>query len=404
MNVYSRQHPAKVFVFLGEGFGAARWQSAWNAGTIPGICDRLPYGYFHAANELWSVTYSEDHKDSPALGLLRKGIRKLLGFDMIHAWFNREQLSRSDVIWTHTEREYLAVLCLWRLLRPKTRPKLIAQSVWLFDRWRGFSVMRRQLYRRLMRDADILTVLSPDNLSEAQRLFPGKRCELVRFGIDCADLRPPGRGRLHRPLRILSLGTDMHRDWDTFLEAIREWQGVEVRIASKTIKKGQSWPSNALIVQPETAQTVRDLYHWADFVVVTLKHNLHASGITVIAEAVSFGLPVICTDTGGLRAYFNEREIAYVAPDNAQAVRNKIEELAVDHDQRFELTVRAQQKMRLELTSHAYAVRHRALSESLLRLSGDNLAEQGSPAENDSLRSLSQLRCNAPRLARPDRF
>jgi glycosyltransferase involved in cell wall biosynthesis len=403
MNVYSRQHSAKAFVFLGEGFGAARWQSAWNAGTIPGICDRLPYGYFHAANELWSITYSEDHQDSPALRLLRKGIRKLLGFDMIHAWFNREQLSRSDVVWTHTEREYLAVLCLWLLLRPKTRPKLIAQSVWLFDRWREFSVVRRQFYRRLMRDADILTVLSPDNLSEAQRLFPEKRCELVRFGIDCADLRPAGRRRrLHRPLRILSLGTDMHRDWDTFLEAIREWRGAEVRIASKTIRKGRSWPSNALIVQPETAHAVRDLYNWADFVVVTLKHNLHASGITVIAEAVAFGLPVICTDTGGLRAYFNEREIAYVAPDNAQAVRNKIEELAVDHDQRFELTVRAQQKMRLELTSRAYALRHRALSESLLRLSAES-PKQGSSADNGSLRSLSQP-CSHARLARPDHF
>jgi len=379
MNVNSPGHPVQVFVFLGEGFGAARWQNAWKTGGVPGICDRLPYGYFHAANELWSISYSEDHTDSRLLRLFRRVLRKMLGFDMIQAWYNRAQLYRSDVVWTHTEREYLAALCLWRICPPKARPKLIAQSVWLFDRWRGFSAVRRWFYRSLMRDADIITSLSPDNLREAQKLLPEKRCELMRFGIDCVDPRPANRRELHRPLRILSLGTDMHRDWHTFIAAIRDLPYAEVRIASKTIRKGRAWPSNALIVQPDTAPAVRDLYNWADFVVVTLKPNLHASGITVIAEAVSFGVPVICTDTGGLRAYFSEREIAYVAPDDPPAVRNKIEELAADHDLRFELTVRAQQKVRHELTSRAYAIRHRELSESLLRIS------EGVPHENDLL-------------------
>ena len=87
--------PARVFVFLGEGFGASRWRSQWKSGKVPGICDQLPYGYFHAANESWSVTYSEDREESPPFQLLRRTLRKVLGFDLIHAWHNREALSTS---------------------------------------------------------------------------------------------------------------------------------------------------------------------------------------------------------------------------------------------------------------------------------------------------------------------
>jgi hypothetical protein len=54
------QSYTQVFVFLGEGFGATRWRRAWEAGGVPGFCDRLPYGYFYAGDESWKITYSED--------------------------------------------------------------------------------------------------------------------------------------------------------------------------------------------------------------------------------------------------------------------------------------------------------------------------------------------------------
>ena len=357
-----------VFVFLGEGFGASWWQNAWKAGKIPGINERLPYGYFHAANESWSLTHSEDREESAPRRLLRRMIRKILGFDLIHAWNHREQLSDCDIVWTHTEREHLAVLCLWMLRPARNRPKLIAQSVWLFDRWSEFSPLRRWFFRRLMLRADLLTTLSPENLKEAQRLFPEKRCELVRIGIDAERLRPVVRKQVHRPIRILSLGTDMHRDWDTLIEAVGGWMGAEVRIASRTMERRREWPDNIGIVKPKTAREVTDLYDWADFVVLTLKTNLHASGITVIAEAILSGVPVICTDTGGLRAYFGEKEVSYVPLRDAHAVRSKIEELAANDDLRFDLTFRAQQRIvRDDLTSRGYATHYRRLSESLLR-------------------------------------
>jgi glycosyltransferase involved in cell wall biosynthesis len=356
----------KVFVFLAEGFGATRWRNASRSGGVPGVNDILPYGYYHAATEAWSITHSEDGPDFWLRRLVQRALRKILGFDLIHAWHNREQLTRADIVWTHTEREYLAALSLWGLRGLRPRPMLLAQTVWLFDRWHNFSVMRREFYRRLIRQADLLTTLSSENLSVARRLFPEKRCELVRFGLDISNVKVAQLRRFHTPIRIASLGTDIHRDWGTLIDALGDWHRVETRVAGLP-NKHRPASLNLMVAKAKTAQAVTELYEWADLVVIALKPNLHASGITVILEAVGFGLPVICTDTGGLRTYFSDEEIGYVEPRNPKAIREKVEEFAADDEIRYRRIARAQRKvLHGELTSRAYALRHRQLSESLL--------------------------------------
>ncbi len=62
------------------------------------------------------------------------------------------------------------------------------------------------------------------------------------------------------------------------------------------------------------------MFDWADLVVVPLKPNLHASGITVIEEAVILGLPVICSHAGGLEAYFSAEEVFYVEGGGSRAI------------------------------------------------------------------------------------
>jgi len=298
---------------------------------------------------------------------MQRGLRRLLGFDFVHAWRNREGLWRSDVVWTHTEREYLAALTLWLCKPWRRRPKLIAQTIWLFDRWPTLSALRRAIYLRLMRRADLLTTLSPENLRVARRLFPDKRCELVRFGVEASALRPVSRLEFHDPIRIVSLGTDFHRDWDTLVEALGGWKPVSVRIAGLPKPNRRIWPDNLAIVRPKTAKAIYDLYKWADLVVIPLKPNLHASGITVLFEAVASGVPAICTDSGGLRAYFSDQEVGYVAPGNPSALRAKILEFAADSSNCHQLAVRAQHRILTEnLTARAYAMRHRELSQTLL--------------------------------------
>ena len=102
-------------------------------------------------------------------------------------------------------------------------------------------------------------------------------------------------------------------------------------------------------------------------VVVPLKRNLHASGLSVILEATLSGLPVIATDTGGLRAYLSNQEVQYVPVGDAMAIRRAVSELAHDDERRLRLAALAQRRI-VEggLTSETYALRHRRLSEELL--------------------------------------
>jgi len=371
----------RVFVFLGHGFGASQWEERWHKGNLPGRNERLPYGYFHAASLGCEVIYSEDRKENAPVRLARRVLRRLAGFDLIHAWRNRQGLQQVDVVWTYTEREHLAALLLWRLLRKRSRPPLIAQSVWLFDRWPRLTQVRRRFYEWLLKDAEMLAVQSPDGVVRARQSCPKSRVEWLPFGTSCNEAASPESRSIHSPLRIASLGNDVDRDWPTFLEAIADFPS-QVRIASARLKpRAFEIPSHVLIERPRTADAINRLYEWADIVVVPLRHNLHASGITTICEAVMAGIPVICSDAGGLRGYFNDGEIRYVPPNDPVEMRHALEQMAASVDAgRFEMVKRAQRRIQTGgFTSAAFAARNYQWSKSMIRESSDKACKDTSP-------------------------
>ena len=327
----------------------------------------FPYGYHHAQRDGWSVICSQDTAESILIKLLRRGLAHTLGFDLIHAWRNRAELRSADVIWTHTEREHLAAALILSLSR-RPAPKLIAQCVWLFDNWSKLSAPKRALYRHLLRVADVVTTQSPEDLRLAQAVMPGHPTACVLSGGAIEWMTPPRDMRMHQPLRLAALGNDMHRDWETLLSAFGGRKQYEVAIASKKLSPRQLRNTpNIRLVNVQTAAQVRHLYEWADLVVVPLKANHHASGITVLFEGIISGVPVIVTDTGGLRAYFSNDEAAYVAPNAPDEMRAMADKLSANPEQRLAMVARAQERMRTaELTKQGYAERHRQLTERLL--------------------------------------
>jgi glycosyltransferase involved in cell wall biosynthesis len=364
-----------VFVLLGYGFGANSWERKHALGLIPGINDRLAYGYYRAAGEGWSIEYSDDHDEGRLVRFSRAALRRLLGFDLIHVWRNRRRMLRADVIWTHTELEHLGVLLLFRLLGRSVCPKLIANCVWLFDRWPYLSRVRRMLYQQLLKDAAVVTTFSPENLKVARQVLPSVRCECVLFGILTHEMALPRRQPVHNPIRIAALGNDIDRDWGTLLNAFGNIDRYQVRIGSTRIRRGlvDGLP-NVEIIQATAAHEVRALYEWSDFVVVPLRPNLHASGITVVFESIISGVPSICTDTGGLRTYFSDVEVAYVPPQAPDAMRAMVDELSEDHERRSGMTIKAQERMiAADLSSHGFAMRNRRLSEHLLGVSRETI-------------------------------
>jgi glycosyltransferase involved in cell wall biosynthesis len=87
----------------------------------------------------------------------------------------------------------------------------------------------------------------------------------------------------------------------------------------------------------------------------------------VIQEAAIRGVPVICTDVGGLRAYFDGDAIAYVPVGDAVAIRHLVRSLGSNRERRLQMALRAQARMGQDgLSSDAFVRRHLELSWELL--------------------------------------
>jgi glycosyltransferase involved in cell wall biosynthesis len=363
-----RNQLINVFVHLAHGHGGQDWYKRYKNGQSLGINDPFPYGFHRAEEHSCRVIFSVDKAENPVEKLFRLALRLVLGFDFIHAWRNRKGIYDADVVWTYTESQNLAILLLFLITQPKQRPRLIANIVWLFDRWPKFPAPNRWLFRKLLSRADVLTVNCPASLKAARVLVPHVRSELVLFGIRTEEMirqQPPA---FRHPIRIISLGNDEGRDWPTLIDAVKNLEGYHLRIASRKVRRRLvAGAKNIEIVRPRSNGELLGLYEWADVAILSMKPNIHASGITVVQEAVVRGVPVICSDTGDLRAYFSEAEIKYVPVQDPEAIPRAIREFAEDDEARWAYVKRAQARMGTEgLSSHAYIKRHVELSRELL--------------------------------------
>jgi len=296
-------------------------------------------------------------------------VRVCLGFDFLHAWSNRTKIFASDIIWTHGESQSLAIAALFLLRLPKgvRYPRLIAQTVWLFDKWERLTPLHRFLYKELLSHADVMTFLSPLNLRKGQQLFPHQDCRLVKFGIR-SDHIASRDYQASRPIRILSVGNDIHRDWEALIVAFGGCDAFDVRIVTRSLKWSAIKPyENIKIIEVGKNDRLMDLYRWANLSVVLLKENLHASGITVILESFSMGLPVVASNVGGLSEYFSDREVLYVQSHDRRKIREAVVRYASDLDAQKEMVRRAQEKMLTGgLNSEEFARQHFIISKELL--------------------------------------
>lgn len=389
----------KVHIHLAYGFGKEAWQRRHASGALIGMNDADPYGYYRAEHMGAQLTSSLDHAEGRLGYLVRMGFRALLGFDFLHAWRNRGMMSRSEIVWTHTESQFLAV-CLTFILSGHARnerPKIIGQSVWMMDGWQALSWPRRQLWRALIRHVDIMTFLSPDNLAVAEREFPGIRKELVLFGINADGGMLPVARAPHDGLKLVAIGNDIHRDWATLIAAVAPRPDWRLTIVSKTCNpRLADGIGNVTIRVVDNTSDLLNLYQQADLAIVPLRPNLHASGITVMLEAAIAGLPMIVSDVGGLKAYFDDRQVRYVPEGDAGQLREAIADLAIDRDERMTMAIRAQARIGPQgLSSESYARRHVELSRTLLVKTGvadtvgmSSLA--GEPVATDADNNLSE--------------
>jgi len=181
------------------------------------------------------VTFSKASPERRLAKLFRLATRVLLGFDYIHARNNAAGLLAADVVWTHTEAEHLSAALLLLLKgRARGNPMLLAQSVWLVDKWAGFGALRKRVYKKLLARADVLTTHASENAQMARGYFK-REVEQVFYGINPHDfpLQEPTSWQPHTPVRIGAIGNDRDRDWVSLVQASRQNPAYEVRIATR---------------------------------------------------------------------------------------------------------------------------------------------------------------------------
>ena len=214
------------------------------------------------------------------------------------------------------------------------------------------------------------------DVRSAKRLFPKVRSETRPICPlrGCESQTSPTQDKTS--LNIVSLGNDPRRDWKLLIEVVRGRQDWSLKIASQKVERSAlSNSSNVEIVGWKTNDEWLARHRWADAVEFAIKPNLHASGITIIQEAALQGVPVICSDTGGLRAYFWTQQ-------SEAALREAIGAFADKRDVRLSFARRTQDRMGpYGLSSESFVRGQVELSRDLLSLDAPSEAHS---EENDA--------------------
>ena len=355
----------KVHVHLFYGADPRFYRPGDNIGCL--------YGYHHAESDAFALSYSKDARESKPMRLVRRALKAALGFDFIHTWRNRADMLRSDVIWTHTEQEWLSAALMLLLSGRKagadSSPLLLAQSVWLLDKWPSYGIVRKWLYRKLMTRADQLTTLASENAALCKRYFDRDAKPLL-YGLNTQDfpVKVPAEWKPHSPIRIAAIGNDRDRDWETLIKAFGNDARYTVKLATRRRIPASLRAPNVEIALFSGIRKQHELYDWADVIVVPLRPNTHASGITVMLEAAAVGKPMIVTDVGALQDYFPVGEASYIPPFNAPALRDAVDRLAAAPANALrQAQAAAAGLLTRNLTTQHYALQHVRITQDMLR-------------------------------------
>lgn len=176
---------------------------------------------------------------------------------------------------------------------------------------------------------DVRTWLANLNVAEAARIGLND-VVCVEFGISTESfaITPP---RLRTDGPIAAIGGDKHCDWDTVAIAARAFPQCTFRVATIRSVPQLDGLTNTEIGRCNTIAEMNALYDGAHMVIIGLKPNTHASGLTVMLEAVARGVPVVCADEGGLGDYFGDDAVFFFGPDRAfQTVEQAIAGVRAD--------------------------------------------------------------------------
>jgi len=356
----------KVLALMEHGRGINTWKARYAAGKVS---EKVPYGY-DVDDPEWDLVFSFDSRESRIVSIVRRGLLRILGFDLVHVWRNRKLAATADVVWTHTEHVHVAYTLLSSLSRHL--PPALCQSVWLPEELTHLPWLKRRLATWALRRSSVNVSNSVANVPHLEAIAPSRPLRYVAFGISpepfasinhAGDSPPQGS-----PFRILALGNDRHRDWATLIEAARNLTEVQFRVLTRHALPTD--PSNNVeFAAAGSFDEVLAAYEWANLVCLPLTPNDHASGITVALEATYAKRPLLVTNVGGLGAYLPSLKPFSLEPGaDAKAWEIAIRRTQANEDGVLAKMLKAAQHdaSALDLTSRGYSRRLLDLTKDIV--------------------------------------
>jgi glycosyltransferase involved in cell wall biosynthesis len=284
---------------------------------------------------------------------------RLLGRSAAHAVIAFQRRSQYDVVHTLSEDVGLPLALLFKVFRVRRGHVMVGHRL---------SPLKKRIFFRLLHvesHIDRVVVYSSPQLRHAvERLkLPPEKLELVLHPADHRFWAPNGSEAADT---ICSAGMEQ-RDYETLVEAVR---GLPVRLviaaASPWAKQRRGrpieLPENVTQTRLAPAE-LRELYRTSRLVAVPVRDVDFQAGSLVMYEAMACGRPVIATRSRGQEDILKPGETGlYVAPGDAEGMREAIRSLLGDPDRAEGMGRRAREVVAEGLNLDRYVAR---LSEIL---------------------------------------
>jgi glycosyltransferase involved in cell wall biosynthesis len=173
---------------------------------------------------------------------------------------------------------------------------------------------------------------------------PAEKCVVVPYGVD-ARFAVPERPRHGGPLRVLTVGAvGLRKGSPYILEAARQLKGEAVfrmvGSASVSEKVREELHHDVDLTGPVPRSEILTHYAWAD---VFLLPSICEGSATVTYEALSCGLPVVCTPNAG--SVVRDGTDGYVVPvRDVDALVDRLRLLRQDPEQREAMARHARER------------------------------------------------------------
>lgn len=277
------------------------------------------------------------------------------------------------LLWT--QRKYQIIVCAFEAsaVGPAIlkRLGLLRRPLLIWDYSAGTTWRLKQLFQKIsLPAADGILCLNQGQVRTAEKEFGAAgKAIFVGYDVDAEFFQPASRGEGDY---VLSVGSDISRDYELLLEAV---QPLELKLkicSSRPFEIPRSSSSSVTRIDHYLTYTeLRDLYAEAKFVVLALKDMVHPGGITTLVEAMSMGKAIVCSDSTGLRELLQPGENAIVVPSGDRAaLRNAIERLDTDSSERRRLGENARRYAESEFAVPAAAKRLRDAFSKFARAEG----------------------------------